>query len=75
LPFFPIISSEGFGLFLRGIILTAVVILLMLVLVYVFFGDLFVILFFVSITYSVLFHPHVCYLFYPAQSKAGVEPW
>ncbi|MFY9941795.1 MAG: hypothetical protein WAK57_06440 [Desulfobacterales bacterium] len=27
------------------------------------------------IIYSVLFHPHVCYLFYPAQTKAGVEPW
>jgi len=36
---------------------------------------LFAILFFVSIAYIVLFHPHVCYLFYPAQSKAGVEPW
>jgi hypothetical protein len=36
---------------------------------------LFVILFFVTIIYSILFHPHVCYLFYPAQSKAGVQPW
>ncbi|MDB4264939.1 hypothetical protein N9893_02620, partial [bacterium] len=36
---------------------------------------LFAILFFASIVYVVLFHPHVCYLFYPAQSKAGVEPW
>ena len=27
------------------------------------------------VVYSVLFHPHVCYLFYPAQTKAGVEPW
>jgi hypothetical protein len=27
------------------------------------------------IVYSVLFHPHVCYLFYPAQTKAGVEAW
>ena len=34
---FPQRSSEGFGLFLRGIILTAVSILLMLVLVYGFF--------------------------------------
>ena len=25
--------------------------------------------------YTVLFHPHVCYLFYPAQDKAGVAPW
>jgi hypothetical protein len=36
---------------------------------------LFAILFFVSLIYIVLFHPHVCYLFYPAQSKAGVSPW
>ena len=35
----------------------------------------FAIFFFVSIFYAVLFHPHVCYLFYPAQSKAGVDPW
>jgi amino acid transporter, AAT family len=27
------------------------------------------------VTYAVLFHPHVCYLFYPAQDKAGVQPW
>ncbi|MBT8365648.1 MAG: hypothetical protein KJP23_13190 [Deltaproteobacteria bacterium] len=38
-------------------------------------SKLFAILFFTSIVYAVLFHPHVCYLFYPAQSKAGVEPW
>lgn len=25
--------------------------------------------------YVVLFHPHVSYLFYPAQTMAGVEPW
>jgi hypothetical protein len=36
---------------------------------------LFAILFFVSLIYIVLFHPHVCYLFYPAQDKAGVSPW
>jgi amino acid transporter, AAT family len=36
---------------------------------------LFAILFFVAITYAVLFHPHVCYLFYPAQINAGVESW
>jgi hypothetical protein len=36
---------------------------------------LFAIAFFVSIIYIILFHPHVCYLFYPAQSKAGVSPW
>ena len=35
----------------------------------------FAIFFFVSIVYVVLFHPHICYLFYPAQSKAGVDPW
>jgi amino acid transporter, AAT family len=139
-------APEGTGLFTRGIILTVVSILLMLVLVYGFFwgfigkfgiayfspksiiasggigaeifvarenastaivyfctaflwlaifwrvgfnrwpwqnadrgvlawSRLFAILFFVSIAYIVLFHPHVCYLFYPAQSKAGVEPW
>lgn len=27
------------------------------------------------IAYVVLFHPHVCYLFFPAQTMAGVEPW
>ena len=139
-------APEGTGLFTRGIILTVVSILLMLVLVYGFFwgfigkfgiayfspqsiiasggigaeifvarenastaivyfctaflwlaifwrvgfnrwpwqnadrgvlawSRLFAILFFVSIAYIVLFHPHICYLFYPAQSKAGVEPW
>ena len=36
---------------------------------------LFTILFFVVIVYSILFHPHICYLFYPAQSKAAVAPW
>ena len=36
---------------------------------------LFTILFFVSLIYIILFHPHVCHLFYPAQSKAGVSPW
>jgi len=36
---------------------------------------LFTILFLSTILFSVLFHPHVCYLFYPAQSKAGVAPW
>jgi len=30
--------------------------------------------FLVSIVYVVLFHPHICYLFYPAQSKEGVDP-
>ncbi len=30
---------------------------------------------FTIIVYSLLFHPHVCYLFYPPQNKAGVEPW
>ncbi len=27
------------------------------------------------LTYSLLFHPHVCQLFYPPQDKAGVTPW
>jgi len=27
------------------------------------------------VVYVVLFHPHVSYLFYPAQTMAGVEPW
>jgi AAT family amino acid transporter len=35
----------------------------------------FAIFFMVNIIYVVLFHPHVCYLFYPAQTKAGVAPW
>jgi len=38
-------------------------------------SKLFVIFFFVTLFYTILFHPHVCYLFYPAQSKAGVAPW
>ena len=38
-------------------------------------SKLFTILFFVSIVYIILFHPHICYLFYPAQDKAGVAPW
>jgi amino acid transporter, AAT family len=33
------------------------------------------VLLFSIVTYSLVFHPHVCYLFYPAQTKAGVEPW
>lgn len=36
---------------------------------------LFVIMLFVNLIYIILFHPHVCHLFYPAQSKAGVSPW
>ncbi len=39
------------------------------------FSRLFTILFFVDIIYIILFHPHICYLFYPAQDKAGVAPW
>jgi hypothetical protein len=35
----------------------------------------FTLFFFVNIVYVVLFHPHVCSLFYPAQDKAGVLPW
>ena len=33
------------------------------------------IFFFVTLVYVFLFHPHVCYLFYPAQTKAAVAPW
>jgi hypothetical protein len=33
------------------------------------------ILFFTTLIYIFLFHPHVCHLFYPAQDKAGVAPW
>lgn len=36
---------------------------------------LFTILFFVIIAFAILFHPSVCYLFYPAQINAGVESW
>jgi amino acid transporter, AAT family len=39
------------------------------------FSRLFAILFFVTIIYVILYHPHVCYLFYPAQDKAGVAAW
>ncbi len=35
----------------------------------------FAIMFFTVLVYVVLFHPHVCQLFYPAQDKAGVAPW
>lgn len=35
----------------------------------------FAVLFFTIVTFVILFHPHVCYLFYPPQNKAGVEPW
>ena len=35
----------------------------------------FAVTFFAGILYTVLFHPHVCYLFYPAQDKAGVVSW
>lgn len=38
-------------------------------------SKIFAILFFVNIIYVILFHPHVCYLFYPAQDKAGVAAW
>lgn len=36
---------------------------------------LFAVVFFSGIVYTILFHPHVCYLFYPAQDKAGVASW
>ncbi|MFO7667698.1 MAG: hypothetical protein R6V76_13835 [Desulfobacterales bacterium] len=35
----------------------------------------FAVFFFSTIIFSILFHPHVCSLFYPAQTKAGVAPW
>jgi AAT family amino acid transporter len=35
----------------------------------------FAVSFFAALFYIILFHPHVCYLFYPAQTKAGVSPW
>ncbi|MGD8367204.1 MAG: hypothetical protein PVG78_06170 [Desulfobacterales bacterium] len=38
-------------------------------------SKIFAIIFFVNLFYVLLFHPHVCYLFYPAQTKAGVAPW
>jgi amino acid transporter, AAT family len=33
------------------------------------------ILFVATITYTILFHPVICYLFYPPQNKAAVKPW
>ena len=38
-------------------------------------SKVFTMVFFVNIIYVILFHPHVCYLFYPAQDKAGVAAW
>ena len=35
----------------------------------------FAIMFFSIIVFAVLFHPNVCYFFYPPQSKAGVVSW
>jgi hypothetical protein len=35
----------------------------------------FTVSFFSNIVYALLFHPHVCFLFYPAQDKAGVQSW
>lgn len=35
----------------------------------------FAVMFFAVLTYALLFHPSVCYLFYPPQSKAGVSAW
>jgi len=35
----------------------------------------FAISFFTTLFYILLFHSHICYLFYPAQSKAAVAPW
>lgn len=31
--------------------------------------------FLTTVVYAVLFHPNVCYLFYPPQNKAGVDAW
>jgi amino acid transporter, AAT family len=39
------------------------------------FSRLLAIVIFATVIYIILFHPHVCYLFYPAQNKAGVAPW
>lgn len=39
------------------------------------FSRLFAVVFLSVIIFAVLFHPHVCHLFYPAQDKAGVYPW
>lgn len=36
---------------------------------------LFVVLFFSMITYAVLFHPHICYLFPESQKYAGAQAW
>ena len=143
---FPARSTESFGSFARGLVMTVVAILIMFFLIYVFFwgfigklgiayfspqsiiasggqgaeifnarenastaivyyftafllvalfwgtgfdrwpwnkvdrgvmawSKLFAITFFSGIVYTILFHPHVCYLFYPAQDKAGVESW
>jgi len=33
------------------------------------------IMFLTIIVYVTLFHPSICYLFYPPQNKAAVEPW
>jgi hypothetical protein len=38
-------------------------------------SKLFAITFFVVLFYILLFHSHICYLFYPAQDKAAVTPW
>jgi AAT family amino acid transporter len=35
----------------------------------------FAVTFFTTIVYAVMFHPNVCYLFYPPQTKAGVAAW
>jgi len=38
-------------------------------------SKLLVVMLFSILVYVVLFHPHVCNLFYPPQNKAGVTPW
>lgn len=38
-------------------------------------SKLLVVMLFSILVYIILFHPHVCHLFYPPQNKAGVMPW
>lgn len=39
------------------------------------FSKMFVILFFTIITFTVMFHPHICVLFPEAQKMAGAQSW
>ena len=38
-------------------------------------SKLLAVMLFSILIYVILFHPHVCHLFYPPQNKAGVSPW